>query len=69
MIDSTHTELISELIYNGINVASEISGKNPLINGLSNNLLGALITAGFGFIVRAIERRRLKKRLQNEVEK
>lgn len=68
-IDTTHTELISDLIYQGINTASQISGRDPLLNGISNNILGAIITAAFGFVIRAIERRRLKKKLQNETEK
>ena len=68
-IDTTHTELISDLIYQGINTASELSGKNPLINGINNNLLGAIITSVFGIVIRAIERRRLKKKLQNEANK
>jgi hypothetical protein len=53
--------LTTELINTGLNVAGQIKG-GDLINGVPNSLLSTIATVLFGFVYRAIEKRKLRKK-------
>lgn len=53
--------LATEAVNLGLQIATQANG-GTLINGLDNNLLSIIATTLIGFIVRAIEKKRLRKK-------
>ena len=53
--------LATEAINTAINVAESIKG-GSLINGIPNTALTFIITTLFGFVLRAIEKNKLRKK-------
>jgi len=54
--------LATEALNLGLKIGTEINGGGDLINGVPNSLLSSVATFLFGFIVRAIEKKRLRKK-------
>ena len=53
--------LATEIINTAIHTAETVKG-GDLINGVPNSALTFVITSIFGFIIRAIEKKRLRKK-------
>lgn len=54
-------QLANEALNLGFKIAQEVKG-GDLINGVPNSLLSTVATFIFGFIYRAIEKKRLRKK-------
>lgn len=54
--------LANEALNLGIQIGSSIKGGGDLINGVPNSLLSTVATFIFGFIYRAIEKKKLRKK-------
>jgi len=54
--------LTVEAVNLGLQIGSSVKGGGDLINGVSNSLLSAAVMLIYGFIHRAIEKKRLRKK-------
>ena len=64
MTDSTTVESLSNIINDAIIIGQNMTGNTPLINGVPDSLLSAVLTLIGSLIIRRIEKRRLKKRYE-----
>ena len=56
-----NTDTISLLINQGIQIGSQMQSSPNLLPGVDNSLIGAFISLIAGVIIRAIEKRKLRK--------
>ena len=56
-----NTDTISMLINQGIQIGSQMQQSNNFIPNIDNSLIGAFISVIAGIIIRAIEKRKLRK--------
>lgn len=54
-------DTLSLLIQQGIEIGTQIQNTNSVIPNVNNNLLGTFITLIAGIVIRAIEKRKLRK--------
>lgn len=59
MIDTLIT--VNEIVNAGVSIGATATG-GQIIKGMDNSLLSMILTAVGGFIIRAIEKRRLRKK-------
>ena len=55
-------DTINDIIVQGLEIGSQIQHSNNMIPGVDNNLLGSFITIVAGLIIRAVEKRHMKKK-------
>ncbi len=54
-------DTLSLLIQHGIEIGTQLQNSNSVIPNVNNNLIGSFITLIAGIVIRAIEKRRLRK--------
>jgi hypothetical protein len=54
--------LIYDIVKTGIDIGTHASNNNTLINNVPNSLITFFATTIIGFVIRAIEKKRIKKK-------